>query len=75
MSYLLFHNVINVFRGDRSGLQAGQFSTQTLLLRSGVVVIFAEYGLALSWWNKQGFPEEDVVGMTAYVAPTPVYVV
>ena len=40
--------------GDRSGLQAGQSSTRTLLLRSQAVVTRAECGLALSCWNKQG---------------------
>ncbi len=38
--------------GERSGLQAGQFSTQTLLLRSHVVVIATVFGFALKyWWN------------------------
>ena len=39
-----------------SGLQAGQSSTRTLLLRSHAVVKRAECGLALSCWNKQGRP-------------------
>ncbi len=34
--------------GERSGLQAGQFSTRTLLLQSHAVVIAAVYGFALS---------------------------
>ncbi len=38
--------------GVRSGLQAGQFSTQTLLLRSHAVGIAA----VLSCWNTQGLP-------------------
>ncbi len=42
--------------GERSGLQAGQFSTQTLLLRSHAVVIAAACGFALSCWNTQGLP-------------------
>lgn len=37
----------------RSGLQAGLFSTQALLLLSHFVV---ESGLALSWGNKQDLP-------------------
>ncbi len=37
--------------GERSGLQAGQFSTRTLLLRSFAVVVAAECGFALSCWN------------------------
>ncbi len=36
---------------ERSGLQAGQFSTWTLLLRSHAVVIAAVCGFALSCWN------------------------
>ncbi len=42
--------------GESSGLQAGQFSTQTLLLRSHAVVIAAVCGFALSCWNTQGLP-------------------
>ncbi len=37
--------------GERSGLQAGQFSTRTLLLRSHAVVIYAVCGFVLSCWN------------------------
>ncbi len=37
--------------GERSGLQAGHFSTRILLLRSHDVVIDAVYGLALSCWE------------------------
>ncbi len=39
--------------GERSGLQAGQFSTRTLLLRSHAVVIAAVCGFALSCWNRR----------------------
>ncbi len=42
--------------GERSGLQAGHFSTQILLLRSHDVVIDAVFGLALSCWKMQGLP-------------------
>ncbi len=35
---------------ERSGLQAGQYNTWTLLLRSHAVVIAAVYGFALSCW-------------------------
>ncbi len=42
--------------GERSGLQAGQFSTRTLLLWSHAVVIAAVCGFALSCWNAQGLP-------------------
>ncbi len=37
--------------GEISGLQAGQFSTRTLLLWSHAVVIAAVCGFALSCWN------------------------
>ncbi len=37
--------------GERSGLQAGHFSTRILLLRSHDVVIDAVCGLALSCWE------------------------
>uniref|UniRef100_A0A9J8BUB0 Tc1-like transposase DDE domain-containing protein n=1 Tax=Cyprinus carpio carpio TaxID=630221 RepID=A0A9J8BUB0_CYPCA len=39
--------------GERSGLQAGHFSTRILLLRSHDVVIDAVCGLALSCWTKE----------------------
>ncbi len=42
--------------GEKSGLQAGQFSTRTLLLRSHAAVIAAVCGFALSCWNTQGLP-------------------
>ncbi len=41
--------------GERSGLQAEQFSTWTLL-RSHAVVIAAVCGFALSCWNTKGLP-------------------
>ncbi len=41
--------------GERSGLQAGHFSTR-ILLRSRDVVIDAVCGLALSCWKMQGLP-------------------
>ncbi len=40
--------------GERSGLQAGQFSTQTFLLWSHAVEIAAVCGFVLSFWNTQG---------------------
>ncbi len=52
--------------GERSGLQAGHFSTRILLLRSHDVVIDAVCGLALSCWKMQGL-ERDDVWMGAYV--------
>ena len=45
LSYFLFHDPPNVFTGERSGLQAGQFSTRTLLLQSHAVVTDAGCGL------------------------------
>ncbi len=42
--------------GERSGLQAGHFSTRILLQRSHDVVIDAVCGLALSCWKMQGLP-------------------
>ncbi len=39
-----------------NGLQAGQFSTWTLLLRSHAVLIATVCGFALSCWNTQGLP-------------------
>ncbi len=44
--YLMMCQMFSI--GERSGLQAGQFSTQTLLLGSHAVVIAAVCGLALS---------------------------
>ncbi len=40
--------------GERRGLQAGQFSTQTLLIWSHAVLIAAVCCFALSRWNTQG---------------------
>ncbi len=42
--------------GERSGLQAVQFSTLTILLRSHAVIMAAVCGFALSCWNTQGLP-------------------
>ncbi len=52
----LFNDVPNVLYRWKSGLQAGQFSTHTLLLPSHAVVIAAVCGFALSCWNTQGLP-------------------
>ncbi len=41
---------------ERSGLQAGHFSTRILLLHSHDVVIDTVCGLALSCWKMQGLP-------------------
>ncbi len=49
--------------GERSGLQAGHFSTRILLLRSHDVVIDAVCGLALSCWeNARSFLKETTSG-------------
>ncbi len=53
LTYFSFNDVPNVLW---SGLQAGQFSTRTLLLWSHAVVIAAVCGFALSCWNTQGLP-------------------
>ncbi len=45
----MMHQMFSI--GERSGLQAGQFSTQTLLLWSHAVVLAAVCGFALSCWN------------------------
>ncbi len=49
---LMMHQMFSI--GERSGLQAGQFSTRTLLLRNHAVGIAAVCGFALSCWNTQG---------------------
>ncbi len=54
--------------GERSGLQAGQLSTRTLLLRSHAVVIAEVCGFALSAEIHKAFPETDVVWRGASVA-------
>ncbi len=55
--------------GERSGLQAGQFSTLTLLLRSHGVVIAAVCGPE----KYKVFPEIDIIWRGAYVALKPLY--
>ncbi len=44
---VMMHQMFSI--GERSGLQAGQFSTRTLLLRSHADVIAAVCGFALSY--------------------------
>ncbi len=51
---LMMRQIFSV--GERSGLQADQFSTRTLLIGSHAVVIAAVCGLALSSRNTQGLP-------------------
>ncbi len=59
--------------GERSGLQAGQFSTQTLLLRSHAVVAAAIYSLHCPAEIHKDFPEIHVIWRGAYVALKPLY--
>ncbi len=47
LTYFSFNVAPNVLYGERSGLQAGQFSTWTLLLQNHAVVIAAVCGFAL----------------------------
>ena len=50
-----FHKDPYVFRGDRSGLQVGQFSTRTLLLLSHAVVMDGSLDdvMYCRWWEIQ----------------------
>ncbi len=59
--------------GERSGRQAGQFSTRTLLLRIHAVVIAAVCGLHCPPEIHKAFPEIDVIWRGAYVALKPLY--
>ena len=54
---ILFHECL----GERSGLQAGQSSTRTLLLCSHAVVIDALWGLAWSCWYMKGLSWNKVL--------------
>ena len=45
--------------GDRSGPQAGQSNTRTLCLRSHTFATCAEWGLALSCWNRHEVPGKN----------------
>ncbi len=61
--------------GERSGLQAGQFSTQTLLLRSYAVVIAAVCGFALSCWNTRRLEgslccSKTFIYLSAFIVPS-----
>ena len=51
---LMMHQMFS--KGERSGLQAGQFSIWTLLQWSHAVVIVTVCGFALFCWNTGGFP-------------------
>ncbi len=51
---LMMHQMFSIC--ERSGLQAGRFSIQTILLLSHAVVKATVWGFALPCWNKQGLP-------------------
>ncbi len=61
--------------GERSGLQAGQFSTRTLLPRSHAVVIAAVCGFALSCWNARRLEgsiccSKTFIYLSAFIVPS-----
>ncbi len=61
--------------GERFGLQAGQFSTQTLLLRSHAVVIAAVCGFVLSCWNRRCLEggmccSKTFIYLSAFIVPS-----
>ncbi len=69
LTYFSFNGAPNVLY--RYGLQAGQFSTRTLLLRSHAVAIAEVCGFALSAEIHKAFSEIDFVWRGAYVALKP----
>ncbi len=67
---IMMHQMFST--GERSGLQAGQFSTQTLLLWSLVVVIAAVCGFEFCPAEiHKVFPEIVIIWRGAYVALKP----
>ncbi len=61
--------------GERPGLQAGQFSTRTLLLWSHAVVIAAVCGFALSCWNTRRLEgsicySKTFIYLSAFIVPS-----
>ncbi len=61
--------------GERSGLQAGQFSTRTLLLWSHAVVIAAVCGFSLSCWNTRHLEgsiccSKTFIYLSAFIVPS-----
>ncbi len=54
---------------ERFGLQTGQFSTQTLLLRSHAVVIVAVCGFVSSCWNTHHL-EGSICYLSAFIVPS-----
>ncbi len=73
----MMHQIFSI--GEISGLQAGQFSTQPLLLRSHAVVVAAVCGSTLSHWNTQGHPqnrcrlEESICCSKIFYIPFSIY--
>ncbi len=69
--HLMMRQMLSI--GERSGLQAGQFSTRTLLLRSHAVVIVAVcYFCICPAKIHKAFPEIDILWRVA-VALKPLY--
>ncbi len=61
--------------GERSGLQAGQFSTRTLLLWSHAVIIAAVCGFVLSCWNTHHLEgsiccSKTFIYLSAFIVPS-----
>ncbi len=70
---LMMHQMLSI--GKRSGLQAGQFSTRTILLRSHAVVLAAVCGFALSCWNTRHLEgsiccSKTFIYPSAYIVPS-----
>ncbi len=71
--HLMMHQMFSI--GERSGLQAGQFSIRTLLLRSHAVVISAVCGFALSCWNRHHLEgsiccSKTFIYLSAFIVPS-----
>ncbi len=69
----MMHQMFSI--GERSGLQAGQFSNRTLLLRSYAVVIAAVCGFALSCWNRHRLEgsiccSKTFIYLSAFIVPS-----
>ncbi len=77
LTYFFFHLIMyQMFSiGERSGLQAGQFCTRTLLLWSHAVVIAAVCGFALSCWNTRRLEgsiccSKSFIYLSAFIVPS-----
>ncbi len=71
--HLMMHQMFSI--GERSGLQASQFSTRTLLLRSHAVVLAAVCGFALSCWNRHHLEgsiccSKSFIYLSAFIVPS-----